>query len=79
MDPALDVGAYQIGTPHVLSLAPVIGALEMFEEVGIARIREKSLQLTAYMLRTNSTGAVRLRLSQSAIRSMRLAWWAYIA
>ena len=45
-----DVGAYQIGTPHVLSLAPVIGSLEMFEEAGIERIREKSLQLTSYML-----------------------------
>lgn len=50
MDPAADVGAYQIGTPHVLSLAPVIGALELFEEVGIERVREKSLQLTSYFL-----------------------------
>ena len=50
MDPAMDVAAYQIGTPHVLSLAPVIGALELFEEVGIKKVREKSLQLTDYML-----------------------------
>ncbi|WP_342539380.1 kynureninase [Sporosarcina sp. FSL K6-1540] len=50
MDSALDVAAYQIGTPHVLSLAPVIGALELFEEVGIKKVREKSLQLTDYML-----------------------------
>ena len=50
MDPAADAGAYQIGTPHVLSLAPVIGALEIFEEVGINRMREKSLQLTNFML-----------------------------
>ncbi|QUW23982.1 kynureninase [Sporosarcina sp. Marseille-Q4063] len=50
MDPALDAGAYQIGTPHVLSLAPVIGALDLFDEVGIKRVREKSLQLTSYML-----------------------------
>lgn len=50
MDPASDVGAYQIGTPHVLSLAPVIGSLDMFEEVGIATIRMKSLELTGYML-----------------------------
>ena len=50
MDPALDASAYQIGTPHVLSLAPVIGALELFEEVGIEKIREKSLQLTDYMM-----------------------------
>jgi kynureninase len=50
MDPASDVGAYQIGTPHVLSLAPVIGSLDMFEEVGITTIRSKSLELTGYML-----------------------------
>lgn len=50
MDPASDAGAYQIGTPHVLSLAPVIGSLDMFEEVGIAAIRAKSLELTGYML-----------------------------
>ena len=50
MDPAVDAGAYQIGTPHMLSLAPVIGSLEMFEEAGIGRIREKSLELTEYLL-----------------------------
>jgi kynureninase len=50
MDPAIDAAAYQIGTPHVLSLAPVIGALELFEEIGIKQVREKSLQLTDYML-----------------------------
>ncbi|HEX5563830.1 MAG TPA: kynureninase [Sporosarcina sp.] len=50
MDPATDAAAYQIGTPHVLSLAPVIGALEMFEEVGIDAIREKSLALTSFLL-----------------------------
>ncbi|MBD7984012.1 kynureninase [Sporosarcina sp. Sa2YVA2] len=50
MDPALDSGAYQIGTPHVLSLAPVIGSLEMFDELGMAAIRERSLKLTGYML-----------------------------
>lgn len=50
MTPAVDVSAYQIGTPHVLSLAPVIGALEIFEEATIKKIREKSLALTAYFL-----------------------------
>ena len=50
MDPAADAGAYQIGTPHVLSLAPVIGALELFNEAGIDRVRKKSLQLTSYLL-----------------------------
>ncbi|MFD2629405.1 kynureninase [Oceanobacillus kapialis] len=48
--PASTAGAYQIGTPHVLSIAPLIGSLEMFEEAGIDRVREKSLRLTAYLM-----------------------------
>ncbi|HLQ72260.1 MAG TPA: kynureninase [Bacillota bacterium] len=47
---ANDVGAYQIGTPHILSAAPLIGSLEIFHEAGIEHIRKKSLQLTAYMM-----------------------------
>ncbi|PIC64220.1 kynureninase [Sporosarcina sp. P13] len=50
MTAASDAGAYQIGTPHVLNLAPLIGSLEMFEELGMEKIREKSLTLTSYML-----------------------------
>ena len=49
MTPADDAGAFQIGTPHVLSLAPQLGALEMFNEIGMDAIREKSLALTTYM------------------------------
>ena len=43
-------GAYQIGTPHILSLAPVEGALSLFEEAGIEAVREKSLALTQFMM-----------------------------
>lgn len=43
-------GSYQIGTPHVLNLAPLIGSLSIFTEVGIDRIREKSLRLTSCMI-----------------------------
>ncbi|MBM7703290.1 kynureninase [Metabacillus iocasae] len=43
-------GAYQIGTPHIMSLAPLIGSLDLFLEVGIKRIREKSLRLTDYLM-----------------------------
>lgn len=49
MTPASDAGAFQIGTPHVLSLAPLLGSLEITEEAGIQAIRKKSLQLTDYM------------------------------
>ncbi|WP_025026268.1 kynureninase [Caldalkalibacillus mannanilyticus] len=50
LTPEEHAGAYQMGTPHVLSVAPLIGSLEMFHEVGIEKIRKKSLQLTKFML-----------------------------
>lgn len=50
MAPATNAGAYQIGTPHIMSSAPLYGSLEMFAEVGIDAIREKSLKLTNYMM-----------------------------
>lgn len=50
LEHAETAGAYQIGTPHVLSIAPLLGSLEMFEEAGIARIRETSLKMTDYMM-----------------------------
>lgn len=50
MIPASDAGAYQIGTPHILSSAPLLGSFEMFGEVGMDAIREKSLKLTDYMM-----------------------------
>jgi kynureninase len=50
LTPENHAGAYQMGTPHLLSAAPLIGSLSMINEVGMKRIREKSLQLTNYML-----------------------------
>ncbi|WP_100371722.1 kynureninase [Bacillus sp. FJAT-45037] len=49
LTPALDAGAFQIGTPHVLSIAPLIGSLQLFHEAGIENIRKKSLALTRFM------------------------------
>jgi kynureninase len=48
--PAEEAGAYQIGTPHLLSSAPLIGSLEMFAEASIEVLREKSLQQTRYLM-----------------------------
>jgi kynureninase len=48
--PADTAGAYQIGTPHILSMAPLAGSLEMFADAGIERIRRKSLHITAYLM-----------------------------
>lgn len=46
---APDVSQLQIGTPHIFSMAPLIGSLEIFNEAGIKNIREKSLKLTRFM------------------------------
>lgn len=50
LTPADSAGAYQIGTPHVLSLAPLIGSLEIFTEAGIDNIRAKSLKINHYLM-----------------------------
>ena len=47
---AVGIGKFQIGTPHILSLAPFIGSLELFAEAGIGPLRTKSLQLTKYFM-----------------------------
>ncbi len=48
--PANSSGAFQIGTPNLLSLAPLLGSLEMFEEAGMEAVRRKSLELTRYLM-----------------------------
>jgi kynureninase len=50
LTPADSAGAYQIGTPHILSLAPLLGALEIFTEAGIENIREKSLEINRFLM-----------------------------
>jgi len=47
---AKTAGGWQIGTPHLLSMAPLEGSLKIFQEAGINNIRKKSLQLTGYMI-----------------------------
>ena len=44
-----DAGRFMIGTPHVLSLAPLLGSLELINRAGIQAIRMKSLELTRFM------------------------------
>lgn len=50
LTPAANAGMMQIGTPHVLSAAPLLGSLSIFEEAGIDQIREKSVKLTDYLI-----------------------------
>ncbi|SKC46841.1 kynureninase [Maledivibacter halophilus] len=47
---AENAGAWQIGTSHMLSMAPLEGSLKMFNEIGIEKIREKSLKITDYLM-----------------------------
>lgn len=48
--PAAGAGAWQIGTPHLLSVTPLMGSLKVFQEAGIERLRIKSLALTSYLM-----------------------------
>ncbi|MGD6833567.1 kynureninase [Sutcliffiella halmapala] len=48
--PAETSGTYQIGTPHIFSMAPLLGSLRMFDEVGMEKIRKKSLHQTRILM-----------------------------
>jgi kynureninase len=50
LDPAPDAGRLQVGTPHILSMASLLGTLKLIAEAGIERIRLKSLRLTAFLM-----------------------------
>ncbi len=50
LDPADGASALQIGTPTILGLAAIDGALAPTEAAGIVAIREKSLRLTSYLM-----------------------------
>lgn len=55
-EPAPGAAALHIGTPHILSLAPLIGSLELMAEAGgIAALREKSLALTDFLFAAAET------------------------
>lgn len=47
--PAGGAGALQIGTPSILGMAPLLGALDLFEAAGMEPLRQKSLDLTAFL------------------------------
>ena len=48
-EPMENADAWQISNPPVLSLAPYLAALELFEEVGMQALIEKRKMLTAYL------------------------------
>ena len=47
---AAHAGALQIGTPNILSMAPLLGSLKLLEEAGIERLRRKSLAQTRFLM-----------------------------
>ena len=47
--PATGAEAWQMSNPPILSLAPVIASLQLFQKAGIASLREKSKKLTGYL------------------------------
>ncbi len=50
-EPAPDASALHIGTPHLLSLAPLLGSLEIIAEAGgVSALRVKSLALTTFLM-----------------------------
>jgi kynureninase len=48
--PAADASAWQISSNPQLSAAPLRASLQMFQEAGIERIREKSLCMTEFLM-----------------------------
>lgn len=50
-EPLKTAGGWQNGTQNIFSMAPLEGSLKLFNEVGIEKIREKSLKLTDYLMR----------------------------
>jgi kynureninase len=50
-EPAAGADGWRISTPPILSLAPIRASLAIFDEVGIAALRRKSIELTAYFER----------------------------
>jgi kynureninase len=60
-DPAEGAELWQMSNPPILALAPVIASLQMFQEVGMPALVEKSRRLTGYLewlLATRFTGRI---------------------
>jgi kynureninase len=75
-DPEAGAAAWQISNPPILSAAPLLASLQLFEEAGIDRLREKSIDLTAFLelvLRPLASHIEVLTLSEPARRGCQLS------
>jgi kynureninase len=55
LHPAEGAGSMQIGTPNILSMAPLAGSLSLFEEAGMERIRRKSVAQARFLMELADT------------------------
>jgi kynureninase len=49
VDPVDTADSWQLSNPPILSMAAVLASLEMFDEVGLDALRERSIRLTGYL------------------------------
>jgi len=49
LEPVETADAWQLSNPPILAMAPVLASLEVFDAVGMAALRAKSVRLTGYL------------------------------
>lgn len=49
VDPVDTADAWQVSNPPILAMAPVLASLRIFDEVGMAAVRKRSVRLTGYL------------------------------
>ena len=54
-NPIVGAQGWQISNPPVLSTAPLLASLDIFQRAGIGRLREKSIALTGFLQRLVET------------------------
>src|SRR5207248_5759812 len=48
-EPRVGADGWQVSTTPILSLAPVVVSLELFDRIGLETLRTRSLRLTGYL------------------------------
>jgi kynureninase len=49
VDPVDSADSWQLSNPPIFAMAPVLASMEMFAEVGMDNLRERSIRLTGYL------------------------------